>query len=520
MDLLRVFAWKEEEVFSKVAGLILEEPSITDGKDYAYWDRQSPIIIQAHIDVVCSGFKGQEWDKENKEWKKRSEVGKLELLKCRNIITAKVGILGGDDRAGVLACIAINNTCKKDKIPMPSILLTNGEERGGFGMKEFIKVTVIELFAPVNLIIGMDRRGCSEYVTYIDPDREVRDYIESFGFVKSYGSYSDSKDLSRATNIPHVNLSIGYYDNHSSKEVVHIDEMLLTAKRVCDILKDPIDKRYKIEEEKIHKYIGGHYDFTEKYLIPGKDNADTKKSISATNRRRKRCEMLRETNKFPSLVIYYPYLDYLLTDKDIRAGFHVVSSAGEGDKTLEEWSYLFRENSIDQISEIWKKEFGVLEKLYIKSSAVNKFYLAVKYDSYDLVTAKSACSCESAETKTKAAEVDRLVNLELSKDGEYEYSKKAKEAAEERAAFIAEYTGETVLEVLAREAQEDAEDEVNICEAAIDGKGISDDFVSVHGYCGKYSSGDCDGSCHGNRHYCEDPEIKKYGDHQGYFGCL
>jgi hypothetical protein len=464
MDLLKVFTWEEDEVFEQFSEAIKEKPTLTDGSNYAFWDRSSPFIVQAHIDVVTGGFKGQEWDKEKKEWIKHKDVGKMEVIRKRNLITSKVGILGGDDRAGIMAILAINFACIKKKLPMPSILLTNGEESGGTGMKKFVGVIDKKMFDSVRLIIGLDRRGCGEYVTYIDPDTEVKSYIESFGFNKSYGSYSDSKDLSRFLNIPHVNLSVGYYDNHSSKETVHLDETFLTATRVCEMIKDPIIMRYKIEEEKVY---GGYvplkkYNYLANY---GKSATDTAKITTEMEKRRNRCDKLQKDNKLPKLCANYPYLDYLLTDKDIIEGFHVVSSTKNKGKTIEEWAFIFSNKSDDSISKLWKKEFGNMEKIYIKSSAEYKYYLAVKFVDLNDKCARSAAGCEWEE--------DQIL-------------KKSIELAHAQA-----------------EADEKKRKEDDLI---IDAEVSGEDFAMIHGYCTKFSSGECSGGCHGNRHYCTDTQ--------------
>ncbi len=485
MNLLKVFTWDEVEVFERVSESIKEEASLINYNEYAFWDRKSPILLQAHIDVVSNGGKSTKWSKgkwdyqtqtfisdEKEKEEEKDEKGKIEVLKYRNVIISKKGILGGDDRAGIMAIISINNTCMENKYPLPSILLTNGEERGGKGMETFIKDISSEdadkkLFDPVRIIIALDRRGVSEYVYYIEPAIEARRYIESFGFIKGFGTYSDSKELSAKFKIPSVNLSVGYYDNHSVRETVHIDEVFLTAKRVCNMINDPIDKRYEVAGGKAYSvsynndwdfcgcpgnYMNRNREISPKVLSPEIE----KKILTETEKRRKRCANMQKANNFPISCIYYPYLDYLLTDQAIIGGFHVVSSKELGGKSLEEWSYIFNSIEGDRTIQSWKTTFGGQEKIYVRCDQdPHRFYLAIKIEGR---TAYSATVCEVEEARIMKEEAAKIIS----------------------------------------EVQREKEQE--------SGNSIgTEDFVSMHGYCEKYNEGECSGGCHGNRYYCDCP---------------
>ena len=479
MDLLKVFTWKEEEVFERVAEAINEAPSLTDGENYAFWDRRSPICVQAHIDTVeesSPSCKFGEWDAIKREWIKfifkKEVVEKVELLRHRNIIGRKNGVLGGDDRAGVMAIISINNTCAASKtpIPLPSILLTNGEETGGTGMEAFIKDAEKhdeELLDPVRVIIALDRRGIGEYVTYSTPPVEVKNYIESFGFNSSHGSWSDAKKITTKWKIPHVNLSIGYYDNHSSRETVHLDETILTAKRVIAMLKDPIKQRYEVEE---YKYVPQKWQHTD---TKSKENTNISGSdvipIAAVEKRRKRCEAIQKGHNLSISCICFPYLDYLLTDDAIRQGFHIVSTPESRGKTLEDWYYIFDPESKDETSIMWQAAFGKFPRVYIKTSTHRMFFLAVNGSTEKEILFSSAI-CENKER-----EIDEKHIKETEKR-------------------LAEFREEAHLELHAQ-----AEEEKKLIGYDTN---IEKNYAEQYGYCIRYTGGECDGGCHGNRDYC------------------
>lgn len=468
MNLLEVFTWQEEDVFANFSKFISEEPTITDNKNFAFWDRKSPILLQAHIDVVSfQKSKAGRWDYDLKRWvdeeeekddsKDASSKYRIKILQNHNIITAEHGILGGDDRAGVMAIVSINNTCVDKKLPMPSILLTNGEETGGIGMNVFVGGVKASTLDPVRLVVAMDRRGLGEYVCYIAPPKEVLGYIESFGFSKTSGSWSDSRTITSKFRIPHVNLSIGYYDPHSTRETVHVDEVFFTARRVLKIIQDPIKERYETKEY-VYKQPAG-------YLENFKNNQqNTNKTQKNTESNRDKCEKLQKKLNLPLLSARYPYLDYLLSKKDCEAMFHIVSSpmikdnaiAKHGAKPLSRWIDVFNKANYatDEIAKAWQDEFGKEERMFV---CVGKdyptlFYMAIKINSTEPYQYRTAYTCETKED-----------NIMLSR--KYFQRKREKES-----------------------------------EATVES--AEDNFVKMHGYCSDFADGTCDGSCHGNRVDC------------------
>lgn len=463
MDILDVFRWSEEEVIGKFIEVIKEPPTLADdNNNYAFWNRKSPFVIQAHIDVVeGSKWDKRKWDNVKRDWVDVEPVEKDEkpsIFRIRNLVGRKNGVLGGDDRAGVMAIIHINDICRKYKIPPPSILLTNHEESGGTGMAAFIdrvEKDKLDLLDQVRLVVALDRRGACEYVQYCGSDmpKPVLYYVESFGFNSSHGSWSDSKKITSKWKIPHVNLSVGYYDNHTSRETVHLDEVLLTAKRVCAMLKDPIAEKYEVNEyvykaPKTSTYYGSY---------PGVEK-DPKK-IAAVERRKKRCDVLKSKNPTFFRCTFFPYLDYLLTDALLANEFHVVSTPGNG-KPLEEWYWLFDKENKCSVAALWQEKYGSLDaiykKVFIKSAQSRLYFLAVSFKNDKARGPYSAQLIEADEEKLiekQNKEIDaKIKNIEQKK--------------------------ETV---------------------SVDNKIVEDS-----GFCLKYWDV-CDGGCHGDRSQCNFP---------------
>jgi hypothetical protein len=200
--------------------------AIINPNKYLYIDSNAPVCLVAHVDTC-----------------KRKH--NLQLQTINNVISVKGGgILGADDRAGVysLHCLKDLNT---------NILITTGEETGGIGARQ----AALDLdFNGVNLFIELDRKGCNQYVYYSDAlPKQTHALCQSFGYVEDYGSYSDIAEFA-GHNIPAVNLSIGYYAQHTDRERLHIDEMELNIARVRAMIQQAPIKRYKAPRARYMDY--------------------------------------------------------------------------------------------------------------------------------------------------------------------------------------------------------------------------------------------------------------------------
>lgn len=212
----------------------------TDFNNYAVAQGTSPIALVAHVDTVSWGTKG------------------MTLAWSKNVLRNEEGILGADDRAGVFGILEVVKKAKKLNLAMPTVIFTNHEESGGRGVKQFIKDKVFS-GEGTNIFVELDRKGCNEYVYYTSSlPKQVKDYIESFGYCQKDGSYSDIMDLAFAYKIPAINLSIGYYSQHTQFETLHWDEMCLTINRVIEMIADPIPALYRLSDTDCRSWSGGY----------------------------------------------------------------------------------------------------------------------------------------------------------------------------------------------------------------------------------------------------------------------
>lgn len=187
-----------------------------------------PVALVAHMDTLVPSNR---------------QTGKflrpMDLVQIDHIVLNRSGVLGADDRAGVYAILHLIQTSEYK----PIVVFTNDEEIGGLGVKELIRRKALEPYLDyINLFIELDRQGSDDFVYYSNYlPSEVDEFAQRAGFIESYGSYSDVADLTDEYLIPHLNLSIGYYNQHKVTEYLNLIELEATIDRVAGILAYPGD---------------------------------------------------------------------------------------------------------------------------------------------------------------------------------------------------------------------------------------------------------------------------------------
>jgi hypothetical protein len=207
---------------------------------FTYAKGENPIALLAHIDTIPR--------KSTDAIKYTEKDGKMvNDLKFKDDYGNREGdILGADDRAGIFGILKTVSHCVENNIPKPSVVFTDGEEAMGRGMIAFCHMNKFDPKG-VNLLVALDRHGGNEYVYYShNINKNIKKYVESYGFENKRGIFSDCLILSSATQIPHVNLSIGYHDEHRPQEMLNIKEMNNVVDKVTEMVKNPIKKLYKL----------------------------------------------------------------------------------------------------------------------------------------------------------------------------------------------------------------------------------------------------------------------------------
>lgn len=184
----------------------------------------SPICLVAHLDTVFSN---------EKDIFRKRDINFFYDGE-QKVLWSPDG-MGADDRAGVYAIIDIVKSGFR-----PSIIFTLGEEIGGVGAHEIILYyPVLKYILPkVKFLIELDRSGKDDCVFYYCDNKDFISWVEKYDFIFDIGSYSDISVLAPAWGIAAVNLSIGYYDEHSLCERLYLDYLLETIEKVKRMIED------------------------------------------------------------------------------------------------------------------------------------------------------------------------------------------------------------------------------------------------------------------------------------------
>jgi len=136
--------------------------------------------------------------------------------------TANCG-LGADDRAGCAILWLLKESGH-------NLLITDGEEHGQIGAKWLINSNedIAEIIHNSAFIIQFDRRNGKDYKFYDIPvSEEFEKYIkQETGYTNAgRSSFTDIVSLCNSRkSCCGVNISVGYYNEHSDNETLNIDE--------------------------------------------------------------------------------------------------------------------------------------------------------------------------------------------------------------------------------------------------------------------------------------------------------
>lgn len=183
-----------------------------DGFIYAKGD--IPVLLTAHMDTV------------HEKLPKHIMVNEGKMSSPNGI--------GGDDRCGIFIILSILSETDL----RPSILFCEDEEIGGVGSEKFTFTKFIDDLEKLKFLIEIDRQGKNDAVFYNCANADFINWIEGkTGFREAWGSFSDISNLSPACGVASVNLSCGYYKQHTKEEYVVWDEMCHSKDVVIDLIK-------------------------------------------------------------------------------------------------------------------------------------------------------------------------------------------------------------------------------------------------------------------------------------------
>jgi len=204
LEFIKMPLGNSDEVFKKFAtlpgaihrGSALEQFLFVKGK------RDDRVLLVAHADT--------HWDIRNRD----NDHIPQEIVQDLGIIRNAHGGLGADDRAGCAILWLLKDMGH-------SILITDGEERGGCGC-DWLMNENRDIADEINdnhqFVIQFDRRNGQDFKCYSVGSDEFRAYVhETTGYSEpNRSAFTDIVTLCR--RITGVNLSIGYRNEHSNDE--------------------------------------------------------------------------------------------------------------------------------------------------------------------------------------------------------------------------------------------------------------------------------------------------------------
>ena len=207
---------------SKVLRDAYGNSNVNESDDYICAYGNTPICLVAHLDIV--------YDEED-----RDEI--LILRDSEKKIMWSPDGLAADDRAGVLMISEIIDKCIFNKNMLPHVILTTSEETDVKGAIE-VGRKLLSIWGNILYFIELDRQGHKDSVFYSCDNPDFEKYINSFGFKTAQGTYTDISFICPLWKIAGVNLSVGYYNEHSYSEMLvesHWDDTFL---KVMNMLRD------------------------------------------------------------------------------------------------------------------------------------------------------------------------------------------------------------------------------------------------------------------------------------------
>lgn len=232
-----------EEVLERFASLPGAERYGTPGEEeqfiYIPGTRKDKVLLVAHSDTV------------------HSKATKIAYYKDQYFSAIPDNGIGADDRAGCNILWKLRNLGH-------SLLIPNAEEKGCKGSRYLMRGKGWpELIASHNFVLQFDRRNSSDLVSYSVGSHEFSTFLEKEmkGYKRTQGSYTDICvlcDDSKHENDKApcaVNISIGYYNEHTSTESLNIRQWNRTLSRVYELLSKENLPSFK---QKSYRYSSHH----------------------------------------------------------------------------------------------------------------------------------------------------------------------------------------------------------------------------------------------------------------------
>lgn len=250
-------------------------------KGFLYAQGELPVLLVAHLDTVH-----------------KTPVRSVCYSTDSRLMMSPEGI-GGDDRCGVYMILEIIKAARCH------VLFCEDEEIGCQGARAFANS---KIQPEVNYIVEMDRRGANDAVFYQCANPDFTDFVCGFGFELAHGSYSDICAIAPRLGTAAVNISAGYYNEHSRHEQIDLPAVRNNIRRITEMVQTP----------------SSHFDYVERtYSFSGQMSLDDLSlwDFTSYSQRQSRSKWLMPLPERAQVFMgSFPVED---------AGMHMIDSSGE-----------------------------------------------------------------------------------------------------------------------------------------------------------------------------------------------
>lgn len=169
--------------------------------------------------------------------------------------------LNADDCNGILVALQLLET-----LPNLKVCFTTQEEIGGRGAD--VAADNIEFFLDVRYLIQADRRGKDDLITHTNGINsasekfveDIQPLMKKYGYSEGTGTFTDIGVLANELLISGVNVSCGYYNEHTFRECCNISELNNCLNFIHDIIVS-LDGQETIYVIKAQKPYGSSYGY-------------------------------------------------------------------------------------------------------------------------------------------------------------------------------------------------------------------------------------------------------------------
>lgn len=238
-------------------------------------------LLSAHMDTV-----------QKEEDRLLAEFCRIRTYPDGKKILKGLGIIGGDDKCGVYIILEMLKSHKN-----LNFIFSVEEEVGGRGISSFVNERD---FSKIPYGIVLDRRYGTDIICEKNNygTKEFENDLATIGKKYNYspasGTFSDANSISSFMSC--ANLSVGYYQPHSTHEYVSLEDLEKAIKYTEEIIM-AISKRYETPKTKVtstpsHGTYWDGYDYDEDYYRRYQNRGTTSNPITQSVKEKRKLKKI------------------------------------------------------------------------------------------------------------------------------------------------------------------------------------------------------------------------------------